>query len=157
MKPHLQVFKRLTERLKLLRFTKRGTSWWQRKHGSLWQRVHIHKFTFAESFRVHSTIHIAGVEDEACSLTGIHSFDGWFERKRLGIPVRRFKFEYDDSPESISKCAVELSDYIEQCVIPWFEEWEDEKTLLTSSKSPLHDPQKQFLKELKFTTSLAHP
>ena len=153
MKLHLQVFKCLSERLKPFSFTKRSTSWWQRKHNLIWQRIHIHKFTFANSFRVHSTIHVAGVEDEAVSLTGMHSNDGWFVRRRMGIPVRRYNFNFTDSTQSVTECGAELGDYIEECVIPWFDEWADEEVLVSNRKSPLHEPQKRFLSELKLHNS----
>jgi hypothetical protein len=147
MKPHLQVFKILTERLKPLGFTKRGTSWWQRQSDLVWQRIHIHKFTFTENFRVHAAIHVFGSEDRAPSLNGIHSHDGWHEKKFVGVPVKRYDFAFQDNPESIRKSANELGDYIEDFVIPWFEKWKDEQLLLTDNKSPLHEQQKEFLRE----------
>ena len=146
MTPHQQVFKLLTNRLRPLGFERRRSTWWQIRDGRLWLRIHIHKFTFANSFRVHTALHVAGFEDEAVFFNGPTSHDGWFEERKFGFPVRRYDFNFQDNPESLTKCADELGDYVTRCVMPWFKKWSFEQKLLTASDSPLRDDTKECLK-----------
>jgi hypothetical protein len=156
VKPHLHVFKLLTERLKSLGFTRRGTSWWEIRRDGIWQRIHVHKFTFADSFRVHTAIHVAGIEDEARWFNGPNSHDGWFEEKNFGISIRRYDFHFHDSAESQVACANQLADYIERCVIPWFNKWSDANTLSSSRNSPLKEAARNHLKN-SFSVPLGGP
>jgi hypothetical protein len=147
MKPHQRVFALLTKELKPLGFERRRTSWWQTRHGRTWHRIHIHKFTFTDSFRVHAAIHVTDLEDDAGSLNGPHSHDGWFEVRKLGFPIQCYDFGFRDSPESIAHCVQQLRGYIERCVLPWFEQWHDEDRLISHKNSPLRENARSWLRQ----------
>ena len=153
MKTYKRVLNELNLRLKLLGFARRGSSWWQKQDGRVFHRIHIHKFSYGDFFRVHSAIHAIGIEDAAPWLNGPASRDGWYEDKRFGIPIRRYEFLFDDSTESIAKCADEIRDYIEKCAIPWFQEWKDENKLIESEESPLTKEAKVFLRQIRSPTT----
>jgi uncharacterized protein DUF4304 len=136
----------LTKSLKPLGFKRRKTSWWQIRSGRLWHRLHIHKFSHGNSFRVHAAIHACDFEDDAPWLNGPSSHDGWYEIKISDSTSRRFIFRFQNTPEDLKRCADELRDYIKICVLPWFNKWENENALLTESGSPLTAEAKEFFR-----------
>jgi hypothetical protein len=142
VKAYQQIFKSLTKRLAPLGFERRGSSWWQRRNGYLWQRIHIHKFSYTESFRVHAAVHVTGLEDEAVWLNGMTSHDGWFEENGV-----RYNFDFVEAAESLERTVNELSVFVEHCVVPWFSKWTDAKTLIESAQSPLTEEAKVYLKK----------
>lgn len=148
MKTYQRVFKEVTSRLAPLGFEQHGTTWWQSRVGRIWRRIHVHKFRAGDYFRVHAALHAVGIEDEAPWLNGPHSFDGWFEEKKLGLRIRKYDFHFHDSAESIGRCADELRDYISRIVVPWFDRWSDEQKLIEAVDSPLTAEAKTFLKKV---------
>jgi hypothetical protein len=145
MKAYEQVFSLLTKRLASLGFERRGSSWLQIQRGRIWRRIHIHKFRAGDYFRVHAALHAVGFEDEAPWLNGPMSHDGWFEEAKGGM--RRYDFSFEDTAESLSACADELRAYIEDCVMPWFDSWGEERELLEAPNSPLTAEAKAFLRK----------
>ncbi len=145
MKPHHVIFKAYTAKVAQLGFARLRTAWWERKRGVLFQRIHIHKFTFTTSFRVHAAVHLVGFEEDAVWLNGLSSHDGWFEQRRLGIAIRRYCFDFTESSSSWEPCADELFHFTGDILVPWFEKWEDTSVLQTDPKSPLHERQRAYL------------
>jgi hypothetical protein len=128
----------------------RGERGWFRTRGPLLQQIHLHKFTFTTAFRVHSAIHPAVGDHESSGLNGPCSHDGWAVRTLFGIdllPIRRYSFDYQENDESMRRCAMEITAYVRDVILPWFARWEDLRALLASTKSPLNDEEKAALKE----------
>jgi hypothetical protein len=151
LKPHLVILKSFTEQLAPVGFSRLKTSWWERKSGLFYQRIHVHKFTFTTSFRVHAALHLAGLDEEAVSLNGIYSCDGWFERRILGLPVGRHSFDYTESPDTWQRSADTLFLFARDVLLPWFDEWSDAARLQEKPDSPLNEQQKNFLKRQRPT------
>ena len=145
MKPHHSIFKLYTERVASLGFGRLKTAWWERKAGILLQRIHIHKFTFTTSFRVHAAIHLDGFGGDVDWLNGMSSHDGWYERRLLGLPVSRYTFDYTESSSSWQPSADNLFEFTRDVLVPWFERWSEVSVLQARSDSPLHETQKSYL------------
>ncbi len=145
MKPHQSIFKLYSEQVTSLGFTRLKTVWWERKADVIIQKIHIHKFSFTTSFRVHAAIHLEGFDEDVHWLNGMHSHDGWYETRVLGLPLRRYSFDYTESSSSWQPCADSLFEFTRDVLVPWFEKWADISTLKTHRDSPLHETQKSFL------------
>jgi hypothetical protein len=114
--------------------------------GRCWQRIHLHKFRAGNYFRVHAALHVTGVDDESPWLNGLSSHDGWFKGRWPWS--RRYRFHFDDSPEGLAACAGELTSYIRDHVVPWFDAWSDEARLAGAPDSPLTPEGKEFLQRV---------
>ena len=136
MKPHHTIFRHYTAKVESLGFTRLGTAWWERTHGALLQRIHIHKFTFTTSFRVHAPIHLIGFEQDVHWLNGMSSQDGYFEHRVLGLPVRRYSFRFTESSSTWEPCADSLVRFTRDILIPWFDKWTDISALRTATCFP---------------------
>jgi hypothetical protein len=128
-----------------LGFVRLKTAWWERKEGMLLQMIHIHKFTFTTSFRVHAANHLEGFDEDVHWLNGMSSHDGWYERHILGLPVRLYTFDYTESSSSWQPSADILFEFTRDILIPWIEKWSDVSVLQTRSDSPLNETQKSYL------------
>ncbi len=145
MKPHLSIFKIYSEQILPLGFLRSSTAWWQRKKGLIFQKIHIHKFSFTTNFRVYAAIHLVGFDQDTHWLNGIHSNDGGFERRVLGFPFRRYNFGFVESQDTWQSSADNLLDFTKDILIPWFDKWSDINSLQKDPNSPLNDEQKRFL------------
>lgn len=153
MKPHLVIYRMFTKQVADLGFTRERTAWWKRSAGALVQGIHLHKFSFTTSFRVHSAIHLAGFDaPDAPWLNGLSSYDGWYEvgdprvlRRTEAPAARRYSFDYTEASASWQPCADELFEFTRDVLVPWFERWADVDRLMTGTHSPLTRAQRAFL------------
>jgi hypothetical protein len=154
MKPHLTIYRMFTEAIADLGFARERTAWWKRTSGALVQGIHLHKFSFTTSFRVHSAIHLADFDAPGAPwLNGMSSYDGWYESPRPSGPFRRsdpplahrYSFDYTESSGSWQPCADELFAFTRDILVPWFERWADTDRLLNETHSPLTHDQRAFL------------
>ena len=144
-----------TQRVAALEFLRLRTAWWERRRNLVIQRIHIHKFTFTTSFRVHAALHLVGFDKDIHWLNGMNSYDGWYEDRgnrsafRRSDPpapsARRYSFDYTKSSASWEPCADELFAFTRDILIPWFGRWTDKERLLKDAHSPLAQEQKTFL------------
>jgi hypothetical protein len=142
-----------TDKVAELGFTRERTAWWKRRRGAVIQGIHLHKFSFTTSLRVHAAIHLAGFDaPDAPWLNGMSSYDGWYEEgdtrvlRRTNSPVaRRYSFDYTESSGSWQPCAAELFAFTRDILISWFDRWGDMERLLKDANSPLTHDQKMFL------------
>jgi hypothetical protein len=145
VKPHHSIFKIYSDQVSALGFSRLKTAWWERRQDLILQKIHIHKFTFTTSFRVHAAIHLDGFNEDVHWLNGMSSYDGWFERGILRLPVQRYTFDYSESSSSWVACAESLLDFTREILVPWFDQWPDTSSLQADPDSPLHDEQRAFL------------
>lgn len=145
MKPHHAIFKLYTEKISPLGFTRLRTAWWQRQRGVLFQRIHIHKYTFTSGFRVHTALHVVGFEEDAVWLNGLLADGSGVIGAGSEQPIRVYSFRFTESSSSWQLCAEELFDFTRDILIPWFDKWTDISTLQTDPNSPLHERQRAYL------------
>ena len=125
---------RLTRLLEPHGFAHTRATYWARPSGSIVQFVHLHLFSFCPAFRVHPGVRVLNDSFAAVALNG-PSADS----------PRKFDLSFDDSAESVERCAHELARYCELVVLPWLERWSDPSQLLTAPDSPLPANARQLL------------
>lgn len=154
VKPHLSIYKMFTERVSSLGFARLKTAWWERRRDLVLQKIHLHKFSYTTSFRVHAAVHVLGYDEDVHWLNGMCSHDGWFEKRPMRMPFRRhdldaseqYDFDYTEESSSWRRSADSLFDFTKEVLIPWFDRWPDISRLLSDSASPLRDGQRAFLR-----------
>ena len=145
MKPHHEIFKMFAKQVSPLGFTQLKTTWWERRKDLILQKIHIHKFSFTTSFRVHAALHLVGFGKDVDWLNGMSSHDGWYEKKIMGLPISRYDFKYTESSASWPHAADNLFEFTKEVLVPWFERWSDFDRLKSAADSPLDGEQKAFL------------
>lgn len=128
-----KVLRRFESRLKPLGFERTKPSFFVRPGRYVLEFLHVHKFSFAPSLRVHFGARVRSDDFSGSHLNGPCS-DGIAEP---GNPDRRrYDFDYTTSEESWEQCAEAML----QCVLEegsrWFATLEDQGVLL-SANSPL--------------------
>ena len=117
----------LHSQLAALRFHRTKTSFWTRPAEALIEFVHLHLYRHGPLFRVHLGIRVLNDPFEAVALNGPSSH-----------PTDPYNLEFDDSEESIARCAFEITRYCQEVGEPWFAQWRDPARLLRHPESPLH-------------------
>lgn len=126
-KANAEIVKRkLAVELKQLDFKRTKPTFYTRLLEDRIEFIHLHKFTFGPSIRVHTGIRFFVDDFEAVSLNGIDS-DG----------LRKYNLTYHKSQESIEKCVKEIYVFIQNESIPWLEKWRKDRELKKNLSSPL--------------------
>ena len=103
---------------------KRKSTWFSKEVGLIIQVLHVHKYTFGPCFKLHFCIRVLNDSSESVALNGYDS-----------IELRRFSpnLEYQDSEESIKKCAEAMFEAVTRFGEPWFKEQTVEELLNPSN------------------------
>ena len=120
-------------------YSRTKTTFWTVPHSHFIQFIHLHLFSFMPAFGVHLGIRVLNDDFPASALNGLHSQDGW------GVGARRYEFRFNDSNDSVSRCATELAAFVDDVARPWFDQFHDENALLNDPQSPLKPAQKRAL------------
>lgn len=146
-----KVARILAKKLRSLGFQRTKTSIFTRPQAHVLEFVHIHKFTFAPSFRVHFGVRVRTDEFPGAYLNG-QSSD---EIADPEVPNRRrYDFNFDPEDSSFESCAEEIYQYVLAEGLAWFASVEKPEVLL-SPKSPLSPEAKVALqRELDSTSSV---
>jgi hypothetical protein len=127
-----QVRRSVTTKLQALAFTRGKTSFWARPQTHVIEFLHLHLFTFAPAFRVHSGIRVLNDVFVAAALNGPTSDEC---RSSAG---RTYRLEFSDSEASIESCAAEVERFCAEVADPWFKRFREPHVLL-AAESPLTD------------------
>lgn len=98
--------------------------------------IHIHKFSFGPSFRVHIGARFYCDGFEAVALNGIDS-DGF---------QRQYHLYYGKSEESVMKCVEGIMEFVQIEGFRWFDYWKDSVRLLNEEGSPISRFKNEYLK-----------
>ncbi|RNB92508.1 hypothetical protein EDM56_02090 [Brevibacillus fluminis] len=121
------IKKRLALSLKPFGFIRTKPTFYTRIKQDRIEFIHLHKFSFDSSFRVHVGVRFLADSFEAVALNGI---DSDFLR-----PEFSFGFTQDDG--SVNHCVSELMRFLQSFGFNWFEEWSNPHTLLNAENSPI--------------------
>jgi len=89
--------------------------------------IHIHKFTFGPSFRVHIGTRFLCDDFNAIELNGIDS-DSFRDE---------YHITFDESRESVARCSEEILRFIIHEGFEWFNKWTDQSKLIRDPQSPI--------------------
>lgn len=128
-----KVLRLLAGMLKPFGFQRTKPTFFTRTGPYVIEFVHVHKYTFAASFRIHFGLRVRSDEFPAAGLNGPCT-DGIPDRESPGLRLQNFDFTADEV--SWKRCA----DLMLQCItnegLSWFASMDDPAALL-SSGSPL--------------------
>ena len=120
-----KVRRRLTTLLSAEGFARTKTSLWISGSGPVTQFVHMHLFSFEPGFCVHFGVRVLNDPFPALGLNGPSSH---------GAP---YNLQFDDTEESIVRCAFEASRYYADVGRSWFGRWREPQRLVDDPSSPL--------------------
>ena len=93
--------------------------------------VHLHKFSFAPSFRVHVGIRVVNDPFVAVALNGPNSDE-------IVSPTgARYDFQYCEDDESVDRCVSKIAEFVSNVAEPWFGLFRNRTLLISSPDSPL--------------------
>ena len=129
-----KVLRRLAGALRPLGFERTKPTFFTRRSGLVVEFIHLHKYTFEPSFRVHLGIRVVNDPSPDVALNGPDSHAYVCKDAPGG---RKYNFGYHIAAETVDRCAGELTAYVQAVAEPWFQMWRDTDRLLNSAESPL--------------------
>ena len=102
-------------------FTRTKPTWFVRVHSGAVEFIHVHKFTFGPYLRVHAGRRRLSDTSEPVALDGPDS-DEIRDWRFLLAPKRKYDFSYSDDPESVTRCARQMTHFCAKVAEPWFQE-----------------------------------
>jgi hypothetical protein len=127
-----KVLRRVARGLRVAGLARTKTTFFTRCGEHVIEFVHLHKFTFAPSFRVH---------------LGIRVLNDTFDARALNGPDEARGFEFGSTEESVSACADCVIAYVDSVAEPWFRSWRDLDRLLSAPDTPLRADTRQCLRD----------
>jgi hypothetical protein len=137
-----KVLRLLAKKVRSFGFERTKPTFFTRSSQHVLEFVHVHKFTFAPSFRVHFGVRVRSETFPAAHLNGPSS-DEILDPE---LPSRRrYRFEFGTEEESWEECAQEMYQCVATEGLQWFESMNDRDKLL-SPASPLTANSKEALR-----------
>ncbi len=124
-----KVMRLFARELKQMGFTRKST-FFSRDAGPIVQFLHVHKFSFAPSFRVHVCIRVLNDSRPYLGLLGITSDE---------YPGFDSCLNYGESPDSHEQCKNMLMRFICEVAEPWFKQQTPDALLQESSILPFEE------------------
>lgn len=124
-----KVRRRVSKLLRDYGFSRTKSTFYTRVWNDRVEFVHLHKFTFGPTFRVHIGIRFLCDSFDAVSLNGPDS-DSYRYNKEYSL---RFWKE----AETLDRCANDILSFVKTVGFNWFDKWKDNNSLLNSTESPL--------------------
>jgi len=135
--------------LKPLGFERTKTNIYTRPKPLVIEFVHIHKFSFEASFRVHFGVRVRTDDFPGAHLNGPSSDE---MRDPKDHSHRRYDFSFGADPASLDACAEEIL----QCVLKegyvWFASMESQERLLSPSSPLTQEARSTLQRELQSST-----
>jgi hypothetical protein len=131
-----KILRRLAKLLAPSGFNRSKSTFYTRVRLPVIEFVHIHKFTHTPSFRLHLGVRVISDPFRAVALNGPDSDE--FQGMPSVFAVKRlYDFNYDESEDSVERCAFDISNFVAGPGEAWFESNRDLERLAVSPKSPL--------------------
>ena len=137
-----KVLRLLARQLKPLGFLRTKPTFFTRQSEHGLEFIHVHKFTFAPSFRVHFGFRVRSEDFPAAHLNGPSSDD---IRDPVRPDHRKYVFDYETDEASWESCAQAMYGFAANEGLAWFASMSDPVFLL-SSASPLSPTAKTALR-----------
>lgn len=127
-----KVLRQVARRLRGIGLVRTKSTFFTRSGQHVIEFLHVHKFSFAPSFRLHLGVRVISDVFDACELNG---------------PVGSHGFDYGPADDSVAACADRALDYVVTVAEPWFQSWRDLDRLLSAPDTPLGADSLQCLRE----------
>lgn len=138
-----KVLRLLAKALTPLGFLRTKPSFFTRPCDLVVEFIHIHKYTFGPTFRLHLGIRVLNdAKEDGMHLNG-PQIDGV-----LNAATSRYlaRFEYGQDAASIAACAALMAETVRLQAEPWFASMRPVRQLLDSPESPLSQQSKEALR-----------
>jgi hypothetical protein len=133
-----EIRKFLAKDLKVFHFSRTKPTFYTRLKSDRIDFVHLHKFSFGPSFRVHIGTRFLCDTFDAVALNGIDS-DG---------SGPKYKLQFDESRESVKLCVAGMMNFILEEGFKWYEHWSHVTRLLNVEKTPINRFKEKYLEFL---------
>jgi hypothetical protein len=110
-----RVRRRLTRRLQARGFARGKSTFWVRPKGGVVEFVHLHLFTFAPAFRVHSGTRKLNDRFEELALNGPDSDSSRSDAQRT------YRLDFTEDELSLEQCADAIDSWCGDVAEPWFD------------------------------------
>lgn len=137
-----KVFRLLAKALRPLGFKRTKPTFFTRQSGLVVEFVHVHKYTFGPTFRIHLGVRVLNDAWRAVVLNG-PCIDGLLNSEGSRYTSR---FDFTPDPTSLLACAHLMADVIRSQGERWFDGIRLHETLLDSGDSPLRAEEKAALR-----------
>jgi hypothetical protein len=138
-----KIMRLLAHKLRALGFERTKPSFFIRQRALIIEFVHVHKFTFGPSFRIHFGIRVRNDTHTAAALNGPDS-----DRiQNPATPGLRYRLNFSTEPTSLNTCAEAMAAFVAAEGLAWFRTFEDPRLLLSAADSRLHQMAKTALQE----------
>jgi len=131
-----KILRRLAKLLEPAGFKRSKPTFYTRVRLPVIEFVLVHKFTFEPSFRLHLGIRVVNDPLRAVALNGPDS-DEFRGPASVFASKRLYNFDYDESNDSLERCALDISNFVATAGETWFESNRDLEQLALSPESPL--------------------
>jgi len=138
-----KILRRLAKQLKDNDFKRTKPTFYVREIGNLIEFIHIHKYSFSPSFRVHICVRVLNDPRDFIALLGI---DSAAYGKPDSPSGKKYNFSYHVADETIDRCVNNIYEFINEVAEPWYAKWHDNSALIHSVESPLPTEDKGALK-----------
>jgi len=128
-----KVLRRLANILKKHDFIRTKPSFFVRERGPLIEFIHIHKFSFGPSFRLHVCLRVINDPRDWVALLG---FDSDLYCRPNSPNGKKYNFSYHVKNETIERCVVNIHEFINEVAEPWYEKWRNPVTHFSDPGSP---------------------
>ena len=120
------AIRELGNRLIQLGFKPARSTFFIRVRGDFIEFFHLHKFRDSLEFRVHCGVRALDEKTPNAILNGPSSDSIVSLFPNPLIPSRKYRFNFDTSPESIHRCVESMFDFCGKTGESWFREWREQ-------------------------------
>lgn len=129
-----KIMRQLAKHLASAGYRRSKPSFFTRPSLPIIEFVHIHKFTFVPSFRIHMGVRVVHDPFSAIALNGPTSDAYRGQHSPAGV---HYNFRYHDDQDSVDRCARNLAEFVFAVAEPWFQSCRNRGVLASSTESPL--------------------
>ena len=130
-----KVLRQLAKNLASAGFRRTKPTFFTRLSLPVIEFVHLHKFTFEPSFRIHLGIRVVNDPLSAVALNGATSDEYRGQNSPAGV---HYNFRFHEAQETLDRCASNVAEFISTIAEPWFQSCRNHEALASSPKSPLN-------------------
>lgn len=139
-----KILRKVANKLKPFGFKRTKPTFFVKENGPMVEFIHIHKYTFGPTFRVHICLREINDPRDFIALLGITSE----QYSRPNSPNnKKYNFSYHKTDESIDRCVQNIESFVSDVAVPWFMKWQNLELLSNSNESPLPYEDRVALKE----------
>ncbi len=133
---HGKILRRVAKLLAPLGFRRAKVTFFVRRQKWVVEFIHLHKYRFGPSYRIHLGIRVLNDVFPAQALNGPDSHAYTCPGSPNGS---RYNLDFESDQDSFERCAAEICRWCSEVGVPWFKRFQEPRVLLTDPVSPLRE------------------